>query len=104
MKRTIPEKQWYLIKSQRPGTLADNQWIHSYRVGTQFGPRIDGSRQMQVPLAQPQLVAALATAGVVQPAKTQAQIAALGTWEDEGGTTIAPARKIDGNRPPAEPT
>ncbi len=104
MKRTLAEPDNYLIGRQLAGVHVDDEWIHSYRVGTQYGPRIDALRQLHAPSAVPVSRNAQETSRIEPRRKTRQQIEALGTWEDEGGTTVAPARKIDGVGPHVDPT
>jgi hypothetical protein len=94
MKRKFIGKNGRQIVTELRDLWSTRPWLSAHRIAAHHGYRIDGAEQAQrapavTPLAQDR-----------RGKPRNDQLAALNTWEDEGGSTSAPAKAV-GSREPA---
>ena len=94
MKRKVIGKSGRQIVTELRDLWSTSPWLSAHRIGAHPGYRIDGAEQAQrAPAVTPR---AQDRSG--KPRSDQ--LAALNTWEDEGGSTAAPVKAV-GSREPA---
>lgn len=94
MKRKLIGKNGRQIVTELRDRSSTSPWLSAHKIGAHHGYRTDGAEQAQrtpavTPLAQDR-------SGKLRGD----QLAALNTWEDEGGSTAAPVKAV-GTREPA---